>query len=50
VLVYSIYGKSFADRGQPGVQAATAVLLFGVLFVLSLVQFTVLERRTHYVA
>ena len=50
VLVYSIYGKSSPIGGNPGVQAATAILLFGVLFVLSLVQFTVLERRTHYVA
>ena len=49
VLVYSIYGQSSPIAGNPGVQAATAILLFGVLFVLSLVQFTVLERRTHYV-
>jgi ABC-type sugar transport system permease subunit len=50
VLVYSIYGKSSPIGGNPGVQAATAILLFGVLFVLSLVQFTVLERRAHYVS
>jgi sn-glycerol 3-phosphate transport system permease protein len=50
VLVYSIYGKASPIGGNPGVQAATAILLFGVLFVLSLVQFTVLERRAHYVS
>jgi sn-glycerol 3-phosphate transport system permease protein len=50
VLVYSIYGKSSPIGSNPGVQAATAVLLFGVLFVLSLVQFSVLERRAHYVS
>jgi sn-glycerol 3-phosphate transport system permease protein len=49
VLVYSIYGKSSTIAGNPGVQAATAILLFVVLLVLSLVQFTVLERRAHYV-
>ena len=48
VLVYSIYGKGSPIAGNPGVQAATAVLLFVVLFVLSLVQFTVLDRRAHY--
>jgi sn-glycerol 3-phosphate transport system permease protein len=50
VLVYSIYGKSSTIAGNPGVQAATAVLLFGLLLVLSLVQFTLLERRAHYVS
>jgi ABC-type sugar transport system permease subunit len=49
-LVYSIYGKSSTIAGNPGVQAATAILLFGVLLVLSLVQFTALERRAHYVS
>jgi sn-glycerol 3-phosphate transport system permease protein len=49
-LVYSIYGKSSTIAGNPGVQAATAILLFAVLFVLSLVQFTALERRAHYVS
>jgi sn-glycerol 3-phosphate transport system permease protein len=48
VLVYSIYGKSSPIGGNPGLQAATAVLLFVLLLVLSIVQFTVLERRAHY--
>jgi sn-glycerol 3-phosphate transport system permease protein len=49
-LVYSIYGKSSTIAGNPGLQAATAILLFAVLLVLSLVQFTALERRAHYVS
>jgi sn-glycerol 3-phosphate transport system permease protein len=49
-LVYSIYGKSSTIAGNPGLQAATAILLFVVLFVLSLVQFSALERRAHYVS
>jgi sn-glycerol 3-phosphate transport system permease protein len=48
VLVYSIYGKSSPIIGNQGVQAATAILLFVLLLVLSLVQFTALERRAHY--
>jgi sn-glycerol 3-phosphate transport system permease protein len=48
VLVYSIYGKSSPIAANPGVQAATAILLFVLLLILSLVQFTILERRAHY--
>jgi ABC-type sugar transport system permease subunit len=48
VLVYSIYGKSSPIAGNPGVQAATAILLFVLLLVLSIVQFTILERRATY--
>jgi ABC-type sugar transport system permease subunit len=48
VLVYNIYGKHSPILGNQGVQSATAVWLFLLLLVLSLVQFTVLERRVHY--
>jgi sn-glycerol 3-phosphate transport system permease protein len=48
VLVYSIYGKASPIIGNQGLQSATAILLFVLLLVLSLVQFTVLERRAHY--
>jgi ABC-type sugar transport system permease subunit len=48
VLVYNIYGKQSPIFGNEGVQSATAVWLFLLLLVLSLVQFTVLEKRVHY--
>jgi sn-glycerol 3-phosphate transport system permease protein len=48
VLVYQIYGSNSPISDNLGVQAATAVLLFALLLVLSLVQFGLLERRVHY--
>jgi ABC-type sugar transport system permease subunit len=48
VLVYSIYGKNSPIQGDQGVQSATAIWLFLLLLVLSLIQFTFLEKRVHY--
>lgn len=48
VLVYSIYGNSSPIVNNEGVQSATAVLLFALVLVLSIVQFTFLDRRVHY--
>jgi ABC-type sugar transport system permease subunit len=47
-VTYFIYGSSSVIRRQPGLQATSAVLLFVVLLVLSLVQFRGFERRVHY--
>jgi ABC-type sugar transport system permease subunit len=47
-VTYFIYGSSSVIRRQPGLQATSAVLLFLVLLVLSLVQFRGFERRVHY--
>jgi ABC-type sugar transport system permease subunit len=33
---------------DPGLAAAQAVVLFAIIFVLSLAQFRYLERRVHY--
>src|SRR3546814_5582966 len=46
VIVYSIF--SDARAGDPGLAAAQATLLFLILFVLTIVQLRVLERRTFY--
>lgn len=48
VLVYSIYGTTSPIANNEGVQSATAVLLFGVVFLLSFVQFGFLDKRVHY--
>lgn len=48
VLVYSIYGTTSPIANNEGVQSATAVLLFGVVFLLSIVQFGFLDKRVHY--
>lgn len=48
VLVYSIYGTTSPIVNNEGVQSATAVLLFGVVFLLSIVQFGFLDKRVHY--
>jgi ABC-type sugar transport system permease subunit len=48
VLVYSIYGKGSAIANNEGVQSATAILLFLLVLILSLVQFTFLDKRVHY--
>lgn len=47
-VTYLIYGSSSVIRRQPGLQATSAVLLFVVLLLLSLVQFRGFERRVHY--
>ena len=48
VLVYSIYGRSSPIVNNEGVQSATAILLFLLVLVLSLVQFAFLDKRVHY--
>lgn len=48
VLVYSIYGTTSPIANNEGVQSATAVLLFLMVLVLSVFQFTFLDKRVHY--
>jgi sn-glycerol 3-phosphate transport system permease protein len=48
VLVYSIYGTGSPIVNNEGIQSATAVLLFGLVLVLSAFQFTFLDKRVHY--
>lgn len=45
VIVYSIFNDANSD---PGRAAATAVVLFGIILLLTLVQFRFLERRVFY--
>ena len=47
VIVYSIYQEAFQNRNA-GVASAQAVILFLIVLVLSLVQFSFFERRVHY--
>lgn len=47
-LTYLIYGGESIIRNNDGLQAASAVLLFVVLLVLSLVQFRWLDKKVHY--
>jgi sn-glycerol 3-phosphate transport system permease protein len=49
VLVYSLYDTVHKTR-DPGLASAQAVVLFVIIFVLSLAQFRYLERRVHYAA
>ncbi|MCI3948453.1 MAG: permease component of ABC-type sugar transporter [Acidimicrobiales bacterium] len=46
VLVYAIFQE--VRRGDPSTAAAQAVALFGILFLLTIVQLRVLERRVFY--
>jgi len=48
VLVYSIYGRTSPIVNNEGVQSATAVLLFLLVLVLSVLQFSFLDKRVHY--
>ncbi|MDQ1424432.1 MAG: sn-glycerol 3-phosphate transport system permease protein [Acidimicrobiaceae bacterium] len=48
VIVYSIFGDASPISGNDGVQAATSIVLFLVILVLSLVQVRFLDRRVHY--
>jgi len=45
---YLIYGKTSKIAGNIALKSATAVLLFGILLILSFVQFAFLERRAQY--
>lgn len=47
-LTYLIYGRASVINGNEGLQAASAVLLFIVLLVLSLMQFRGIEKRVTY--
>ena len=47
VVVYSIYEQAF-ERANQGVASAQAVVLFGILLLLTVVQFRFLERRVFY--
>jgi sn-glycerol 3-phosphate transport system permease protein len=47
-LTYLTYGQDSIIRGNLGLQAATAVLLFVVLLALSLLQLRGIGRRVHY--
>ena len=47
VIVYSIYQEAFQNRNA-GVASAQAVVLFLIMLVLTLTQFTFFERRVHY--
>jgi sn-glycerol 3-phosphate transport system permease protein len=47
-LTYFVYGSSSPIRGDVGLQATAAVLLFLLLLVLSLLQLRGLGRRVHY--
>lgn len=48
VLVYSIYDNAFGGTNNENVASIQAIGLFGVLSVLTLVQFSLLARRVHY--
>ena len=47
-LTYLTYGQNSVIRGNAGLQAATAVLLFVVLLGLSLLQLNGIGKRVHY--
>jgi ABC-type sugar transport system permease subunit len=47
-LTYLTYGQTSVIRANDGLQAAVAVLLFGVLLALSAFQLAVAGRRVHY--
>ncbi len=49
-VTYLIYGRSSVIRNDLGLQSAVAVLLFGVLLLVSLAQFALLRKRVHYAA
>jgi ABC-type sugar transport system permease subunit len=47
-LTYLTYGKNSVVASNDGLQAATAVLLFVVLLVLSMLQLRAIGKRVHY--
>ena len=47
-LTYLAYGSGSVIKGNDGLQAAVAVLLFVMLLVLSALQLAVVGRRVHY--
>ena len=46
-IVYYVFTKAF-DSGHYGLASAASVILFGIIFALSLFQLTVVQRRVHY--
>ena len=48
VLVYSIYDNAFGGTNNENVASIQAIGLFGVLAVLTILQFRLLARRVHY--
>jgi len=46
-IVYYVFTKAF-DSGHYGLASAASVILFAIIFVLSLFQLTVVQRRVHY--
>ena len=47
VLVYQLYSTVYESR-DPGLASAQAVVLFAIIFLLTMVQMRFLERRVHY--
>ncbi len=47
VIVYSIY-QAFYFNGRYGFAAAQAVILFFIMLSLTIIQFTVVEKKVHY--
>lgn len=47
VIVYSIY-RAFYFNGRYGLAAAQAVVLFFIMLSLTIIQFTVVEKKVHY--
>lgn len=47
VMVFSLFSAFFKDN-RYGFASAIAVVLFGVLLIMSVVQFRLLDRRVHY--
>jgi sn-glycerol 3-phosphate transport system permease protein len=47
VIVYSIY-RAFYFNGRYGFAAAQAVVLFFIMLSLTIIQFTVVEKKVHY--
>lgn len=46
-IVYYVFTKAF-DSGHYGVASAASVILFAIIFALSLFQLTVVQKRVHY--
>lgn len=46
-IVYYVFTKAF-DSGHYGLASAASVILFAIIFSLSLFQLTVVQRRVHY--
>jgi len=46
-IVYYVFTKAF-DSGHYGLASAASVILFAIIFTLSLFQLTVVQRRVHY--